>query len=249
MDLERLSFFVQVAELGSFSKVAHVTGVDQSVISRKITALEQDCCGRLFHRNSRGVTLTEFGERVLPRIKALLSDAERLGSELKTSAGVPAGTVHIGVMPSLAHPALGILLRQVRARFPGVHLAVLEGSGGQLDEWLASGRVDFAILSRYGASAPAGEEALALVDTCLVGKPGNPLTRAPQVEFSRLDGIPLILPSVPNGLRVALGRIAQQEHIALSVVTASCHRCSARESPTPAAPARPRSRRWASWTA
>ena len=46
MDLDRLKIFVQVAELGSLSKAASVTGVPQSAISRKITALEQDCSGR-----------------------------------------------------------------------------------------------------------------------------------------------------------------------------------------------------------
>ena len=106
MDLDRLKIFVQVAELGSLSKAASVTGVPQSAISRKITALEQDCSGRLFHRTGRGVTLTEFGQRVLPRIKALIDDAQQLSDDLKSSAGVPAGTVRIGFLPSLTHPAL-----------------------------------------------------------------------------------------------------------------------------------------------
>lgn len=218
MDLDRLRFFVQVAELGSFGKAATMTGVDQSGISRKINALEQDCCGRLFHRTGRGVTLTEFGLQILPRVKALLHDADELAEAMKTSAGVPSGTVRLGIMPSLSDPAMGVLLSHVRARFPAIHLSVFEGSGGQIDEWLVSGRVDFAVLFRYGTTAPAGEEGLALVNTCLVGKPGNTLTSTPQVEFKNLDKLPLILPSIPNGLRVALGRIAQQEHIDLSVV-------------------------------
>jgi DNA-binding transcriptional LysR family regulator len=218
MDLDRLRFFVQVAELGSFGKAASMTGVDQSGISRKINALEQDCSGRLFHRTGRGVTLTEFGQLILPRVKALLNDADQLADAMKTCAGVPSGLVRIGIMPSLSDPSMSILLSRVRARFPAIHLCVFEGSGGQIDEWLVSGRVDFAVLFRYGTTAPAGEEGLALVNTCLVGKSGNTLTTSPQIEFSKLDGVPLILPSVPNGLRVALGRIAQQEHIDLSVV-------------------------------
>ena len=218
MDLDRLKIFVQVAELGSLSKAASVTGVPQSAISRKITALEQDCSGRLFHRTGRGVTLTEFGQRVLPRIKALIDDAQQLSDDLKSSAGVPAGTVRIGFLPSLTHPALGPLLRNVRSRLPGVHLQIVEGSSGQLDEWLSSGRVDFGVLFRYGNSASPGEEVLAVVDTYLVGMPGNLLTRLPEVEFSKLDRVPLILPNIPNGLRVAIARIAQQKHVTLSVI-------------------------------
>jgi DNA-binding transcriptional LysR family regulator len=218
MDFDRLKLFAQVAELRSLSKVAGLTGAAQSAISRKITALEQECGGRLFTRTGRGVALTEFGERVFPRVKALLDDAERLSDEMKTNAGVPSGTVRIGVMPSLAHPAVSILLRMVRAHYPAVHLYVVEGSGGQLDEWLTSGRVDFAVLFRYGTAVSPGEDALAVVETFLVGRPGSALTKDPQVDFSKLDQVPLILPGVPNGLRVALTRIAHQRGISLSVI-------------------------------
>jgi len=218
MDLDRLKFFVQVSELGSFSKVASLTGIDQSCISRRITSLEQDCSGRLFHRTGRGVTLTEFGAQVFPRVKSLLQEAEQLSCDLKTGAGVASGTVRIGVMPSLAHPAIAILLRQVRARFPAVHLAVIEGSSGRLDEWLASGRVDLAIMFRYGTTAPAGEEAIAVVDAFLVSAPGDAMTRNPEIDFAQLDGLPLTLPSVPNDMRVALDRIAHQLQIKLSVI-------------------------------
>ena len=218
MDLDRLKLFAQAAELGSLSKVAGISGAAQSAISRKITALEQECGGRLFSRTGRGVALTEFGERIFPRVKALLADADQLLSEMKTSAGVAMGTVHIGMMPSLAHPATSYLLRQVRARFPGIHLHVVEGSGGQLDEWLISGRIDIAVLFRYGRAVPQGEQALAVVDTFLVGHPGDTLTKKETVNFSQLDGIPLILPSIPNGLRVALARVAIQKRVNLTVV-------------------------------
>ena len=68
---------------------------------------------------------------------------------MKTSAGVPSGLVRIGIMPSLSDPSMSILLSRVRARFPAIHLCVFEGSGGQIDEWLVSGRVDFADLLRH----------------------------------------------------------------------------------------------------
>jgi LysR family transcriptional regulator, nitrogen assimilation regulatory protein len=218
MDLDRLKLFAQAAELGSLSKVASLTGAAQSAISRKITALEQECGGRLFSRTGRGVALTEFGERIFPRVKSLLEDADKLLSEMKTSAGIAMGTVHIGLMPSLAHPATSLLLRQVRERFPGIHLHIVEGSGGQLDEWLMSGRIDIAVLFRYSKAVPQGEQTLAVVDTFLVGHPGDTLTRKPTINFLDLDGIPLVLPSIPNGLRVALARLAIQERVNLSVV-------------------------------
>ena len=45
------------------------------------------------------------------------------------------------------------------------HLKILEGSSGQIEEWLTDSRVDIAILYRYGDKCPPGEQALASVDS------------------------------------------------------------------------------------
>ncbi len=217
VDLGRLKLFAQVAELGSLSKVAVATGSVQSAISRKISALERECGGRLFNRTGRGVTLTALGDSIFPRVKHLLIETERLSSDIKSSAGVPAGEVRIGLMPSLADPLVTLLFRQIRENFPQIRLHLFEGSAGQLDEWLASGRIDAAALFRYSESAPRDEELLGTVDTYLVGAPGNRITSAATVNFSCLDKLPLVLPGMPNGLRVVLSQLAKRKRITLSV--------------------------------
>jgi LysR family nitrogen assimilation transcriptional regulator len=90
---------------------------------------------------------------------------------------------------------------------------VLEGSSGQVEEWLADARIDIAILYRYGTAHPEHEQVLATVDSYLVGPAGDRLTAAPELPFAALDGLPFILPGAPNGLRTALDAIARQERI------------------------------------
>ena len=43
MNLKQLEYFVQVAELGSFSKAAAVLGVAQPALSRHVRGLETGC--------------------------------------------------------------------------------------------------------------------------------------------------------------------------------------------------------------
>ena len=128
----------------------------------------------------------------------------------------PAGRVILGALPSISNPLVGHLFAQMRTRHPGVHLKILEGSSGQVEEWLADARVDIAILYRYGASLPGEEQSLATVESYLIGAPGDKLTRAAKIEFKALDGLPFILPGAPNGLRTALDAVARQEHITLA---------------------------------
>jgi DNA-binding transcriptional LysR family regulator len=106
----------------------------------------------------------------------------------------------------------------MRGLFPGIHLKVLEGSSGQVEEWLGEGRLDIAILYRYGPSPPDGEHSLAIVDSYLVGAKGDRLTKMPETVFSTLDRLPLILPSAPNGLRNALDALARRERITIAPV-------------------------------
>ena len=218
LDLARLRLFVQVAEVGSLTKAAVMLDTAQPAISRQIAQLEREWGGRLFHRTGRGVALTELGDRVLPRAKSLLAQAAELVEEIKGTAGVPSGDVRIGVLPSLSQPLINALFRRARTGLPNVRLRVFEGSTGQIEEWLASDRIDVAIRYRYGRSLPRGELALAVVDTCLVGPAGDPVTREPTVRFARLDRLPLVLPGAPNALRVLLDQTAKRLRLKLSVV-------------------------------
>jgi LysR family transcriptional regulator, nitrogen assimilation regulatory protein len=160
--------------------------------------------------------LSEVGERIFPQVKALLGDAERLTLEIRGEARDPAGRVTLGTLPSIGLSLVGSLFADLRSRHPGVHLKVLEGSSGQVEEWLADARVDIAILYRYGPSLPEQEQSLATVDSYLIGPRGDRLTQAAEIPFCALDALPFILPSVPNGLRTALEAVARQEHITLA---------------------------------
>jgi LysR family nitrogen assimilation transcriptional regulator len=218
VDVARLRLFAQVAEAGSLTKAAVMLDSVQSDISRRISALEHEFGGRLFHRTGRGVALTELGEQILPRVRELLEAADRLSSEVKGTAIAPRGEVRIGTMPSLSHPLINLLFRRTAEHFPQVRLHVFEGSSGQLDEWLKYGRLDLAILFRYGKASLRNEDVLALADSYLVGPIEDALTQAPTIDFAKLDGLPLILPGVPNGLRVALDGLAKRKRISLRVV-------------------------------
>jgi DNA-binding transcriptional LysR family regulator len=188
---------------------------NQSLLSRQLNALERECGARLFNRTGRGVELSEVGARLFPRVKALLQDAEQLEQEIRGEAREPVGRVTLGFLPSIAQPLVGRLFSQMRSRYPAVSLKVLEGSSGQVEEWLADTRVDIAILYRYGPTLPDTEQSLAVVDSYLVGPQDDPRTAAGEVSFATLHELPFILPSAPNGLRTALDAMARQHHISL----------------------------------
>ena len=53
----------------------------------------------------------------------------------------------IGSLPSITNPMVGRLFTQLNVRHPEIRLKILEGSSGQVEEWLALGA-----LLRYGTT-------------------------------------------------------------------------------------------------
>ncbi|WP_354682449.1 LysR family transcriptional regulator [Cupriavidus necator] len=217
MNLKQLETVALVAEVGSLSRAARSLGIAQSLVSRAIAQIEAEWGDRLFDRTGRGVVLSEFGQRIFPHIELLLAQSARLRDEVKDAAGVPFGQVRIGVLPSMAPRLIPALFEDLRATGPGVRLRVAEGFSGQLDEELESGHLDLAVINRYGPGPRQDEDVLAQVATYLICAPGHPLAGKPTVPFRKLDGIPLVLPPAPNGMRSILDQHARQLGISLEV--------------------------------
>jgi DNA-binding transcriptional LysR family regulator len=217
-DLHKWRAFVAIAELGSLTRAALFLDRAQPVLSRQMNALERECDVRLFVRTGRGVELSEIGKQLFPEIKALLTNAGELEREIRGKTRAPSGVVTLGLLPSLGNPLIGRLFKRMHELHPAIHLKILEGSSGQVEEWLGEGRLDIAILYRYTPSVPEGEHSLATVDSYLIGAKGDRLSSAAEVAFATLDRLPLILPSAPNGLRNALDALARRERITIDPV-------------------------------
>jgi len=126
VNLRHLRSFLWVAEHGSLSRASAATDQPQSLISRQVAALEADWGDRLFVRTGRGMTLSDFGRRMLPEVRTAMEQISRLDNVVREAAGVPVGTVHLGVLPSLARLLLPLLFSDLRATAPAVTLHAAE---------------------------------------------------------------------------------------------------------------------------
>jgi DNA-binding transcriptional LysR family regulator len=82
-DLRLLRCFAAIADTGSLTRAAERLHLSQPTVSGQLRELEQALGFALFHRTSRVVTLTPQGERLLPHVKAVLAQTERVRREVE----------------------------------------------------------------------------------------------------------------------------------------------------------------------
>jgi LysR family nitrogen assimilation transcriptional regulator len=218
MDLRDFQYFISIAETGSFSKAALAHNIAQSALSRRIRELEIDLGVTLFYRNGRGVVVTELGETLLTRARRVLAEVAQIRADLTASRTTVQGVVTLGVPPSVGLVLLAPLLSQIRADFPGIQMRVLEGFSGHVAEWLASGRVDLAVLYKVRAGAFPDAEHLLFEDMYLVSaRHAPPLGQGATVALGDLVGEDLALPGAPHGLRILVDEACARAQVTLSV--------------------------------
>lgn len=195
MDLRSVYYFVRIADLGSVTSAAAHLNIAQPALSRHIRRLEEELAVTLFHRASRGVTLTDAGSKLYGHAVALLRDFERVRDEMKSYAERPAGKFKLGVVITLTPLLVPPLISRLRAEFPEVSLTVVENVGVQLEEWLLEGRLDAAVTTDRDATPLLVSTPLIREEMVFVTAPG---TRRHDITLGELARTPLIM---NDGLR------------------------------------------------
>ncbi len=224
MDFKQIQTFVQVAELGSFTRAASVLRVAQPALSRQVRALEVELRQSLFDRNGRGVTLTPAGTRLLAHGRGILQQVERAKLDLEDQRGAATGLISIGLPPSISRSLTAPLVDAFRQRFPRATLSVVEGLSTYTLDWLAQGRIDCAVV--YNASPAAAIDLLPVLQEPLylvsarAGRPGAPLL-GPAMSLAQLATRELVIPSRPHAIRMrvetALAEGGHKPKVALEV--------------------------------
>jgi DNA-binding transcriptional LysR family regulator len=145
MDASDLRVFEAVARLGGMNRAARELNTVQSNVTTRIRGLEEALGAPLFHRHSRGVTLTDAGRRLLPyaaRVGALLADARRAVAD----DGEPTGSLVVGSLETTAALRLSPILTAYSAAHADVDLVLRTGTTAELVEAVLDRRLEGAFV-------------------------------------------------------------------------------------------------------
>jgi DNA-binding transcriptional LysR family regulator len=163
MELRHLRHFVALAEERSFTKAAGRELIVQSGLSTSIRALEKDVGALLFIRGTRPVRLTAEGAALLPAARHALDAADAAQQAVQDAHGALTGRLRIGTLQASGHTLpFGSWLARFALAHPGVDITVQQLPALQMQDMVADGRLDCALVSLLSDRA-AGLEVIPLM--------------------------------------------------------------------------------------
>lgn len=217
MDIEDLRDFIAVVDAGSLNKAAVLIGVSQPAISQRMSLLERRMKAKLLDRGPRGVSVTPSGRDLYCGAQQVIRQFDRLRELTEGCGSGVRGDVVIGLPVTVSAILVPELYTAVKRRHPGIRLEFFEAMSAYIQELLAAGRLDLALLFRDDPSERAGETLLYSEDMYLITASHLDGSQSP-IAVRELRDRPLVTPGKGNYLRMLIERSYATEGITPNVV-------------------------------
>ena len=122
IDSNSLVLFLKISELGSFSAVARELKLAKSVVSQRISTLEDQLNIRLLNRTTRKVTLTAEGLQLLPLARSISENIEDIVAFSEDINTEPQGTLRITAPHDLSYPIIRDFVPRFQEKYPNIKL-------------------------------------------------------------------------------------------------------------------------------
>lgn len=220
MEIHQLTYFVAVAETGSFSRAAERCNIAQPSLSQQIQKLEQELGEPLFDRLTRRVVLTDAGRNLLPRATSILAELQDIKHSMNQAVDASRGMLSVGFIPTIGPFVLPRVIKRFIHDFPQARLLVHEDLTESLVRDLVDGKLDVGITSSPIHNKLIHTQEL-LSEPFLVAssKMNDIITRA-DIQVKELDNFPFIALSEMHCFGEQVQSFCYQQHLELKIV---CH--------------------------
>lgn len=147
MNLRDLRYFVALADHKHFGRAAEACFVSQPTLSTQVRKLEEELGVTLIERAPRQAMLTPAGRDIAERARRIVAEVEQMKESARRSQDPEAGTIRLGVFPTLGPYLLPHVVPRIRARFPRLELLLVEEKSDVLLSRLREGKLDAGLLA------------------------------------------------------------------------------------------------------
>ncbi|HEY0333835.1 MAG TPA: DNA-binding transcriptional regulator OxyR [Stenotrophomonas sp.] len=193
MNLRDLKYLVALADHKHFGRAAAACFVSQPTLSTQIKKLEEELGVPLVERAPRKVMLTPAGREAAGRARNIVAEVEQMKEAARRSQDPEAGTVRLGIFPTLGPYLLPHVVPRIRERFPHLELLLVEEKSDQLLRQLREGKLDAAVLALPVHDDQLHAEFLFEEPFVLAVPDSHPLARRQSLALEELSDLRLLL--------------------------------------------------------
>jgi DNA-binding transcriptional LysR family regulator len=189
MTLVQLRHFLELANLGSFSKASAKLFLTQPALSRSIQSLEEELGQALFDRIGRKSELTPYGRHIVGQARELVEGANNLKQSGRQLLDGQSGSVTLGLGSGPGALLMTPLLAFMASQYPKAHLQISRGATATLVQALRDRSVDALVLD-IRSLTPANDlivETLCEMPGAFMCRKGHPLTKERQVTLKMVQ--------------------------------------------------------------
>lgn len=183
--LRQLQYVVAVADTLSFRQAAAACRVSQPSLSAQLAQVEDALGCRLFERDRRRVLLTGAGRELLERARSVLREADDLLEAARRLGDPLAGTLRLGVIPTVSPYLLPSLAGPLRRSFASLSVVWVEDKTEVLIRSLEAGALDGALLALEAELGEVERELIAEDPFVLAVPRGHPLSKRSRPAAAR----------------------------------------------------------------
>ena len=189
MNIRDLYYLIALSEEKNFRKAAEKCHVSQPTLSTQIKKLEDELNVQLIERNHKNANLTEAGQQALIHAQIIQSEVQQLKSMAELLNNPFAGTLKLGLIPTIAPYLLPKITKPFRQAFPQLSLTLHEAQTEQLLIKLRSFELDLLILALPLADKLEGLRQLPLYDEpiYLAIHSSQPESHNTEINYEDLD--------------------------------------------------------------
>lgn len=186
-----------IAKFKSLTLTAEALHLTKSAISHSISKTENQLGVQIFHRTNKSVTLTTYGEALLPHVLAVLAEDKKFEEKLVQLRCSASSIVRIGSCSSIGVNWMPEVKELFLEKYPDVEIQLRTGAcNAKLKEWLLHDEIDIALgaIPSHGklhSEAIFKDEMMFISSMNFVPKNGTYIT------YEELKTIPLLMQESP----------------------------------------------------
>ncbi len=147
MNFRDLHYLIAIAEFGHFGNAAEACHVSQPTLSTQIKKLEDELGVVLVERTNKQVLLTNIGQQIVAKSQQILSSVDEMRELASQHKDPEAGTLRLGIIPTLAPYLLPRAMKAIEERFPKLKVLLYELQTPDILKKLPAGKLDAALLA------------------------------------------------------------------------------------------------------